>query len=712
MNQDQADALALMQNLNKLNEDDPTRMVSPEHMALLHAAFEKAGIPPEALMGKNGEGPAPLELEGPAGSTPGTSPGAVPVRTSRALLEAQERQARQAHIKGRRQLKGGQVKGAGHHREESKTEKFMQMLETVLKPAFNAYDQKEAAQAQVDLMTERLHGEQQRTRVAGAVSTASVRSMRLRAQQVRRTLTALAGHLGFDPTLFERRTTKADGNWLLRLHGALYDAAPSCFTRVYRTLDQAVLRRLPASASEAELVDRHADGGFAPLRSRGLIPAFMTDAGAQLLLHPLTHGTSFAVPSEEALQLVAQHAPLVECGAGTGYWSAMLQLRGVDILSYDVAPPTDEHANGFFFAQFTEVRAAEGAALFAEQPALAARRALLIVWPNNPEAAGERSQPEVWDTDCLESYLCSGGRTVIYVGEREAEVKVVGGAAADTGTSSTRDFQSLLSERMELVTQLSIPTWKPWHADDLTVWRVKGDAGPPPLAEPAKPSKSAKRRANKKAAAKAAAAAGDAAAGAQPGAAAKAKVEVEAAPVEPDTSSEDSLRLEDGPAEDPAEEDPAEERRRAEAAAAVRSDPSAAPPASLESPPAGWPSVFSSSKELKSFMGKRGVQGKRCRLTEEATEEQRRAVTAAGAELGADSFENAQAAAAALGWAVVTGYAVFGEGSGESGPWCAHPRAWSEKPSGTWIDLTSRAPGMGAAVLLESALATRPDAVE
>ena len=182
-------------------------------------------------------------------------------------------------------------------------------------------------------------------------------------------------------------------------------------------------------------------------------------------------------------------------------------------------------------------------------------------------------------------------------------------------------------------------------------------------------------------------------------------------PAEDETSSEESLRLEDGPAEDPVQEDPAEERRRAEAEAAVRSDPSAAPPASLESPPAGWPSVFSSNKELKSFMGKRGLQGKRCRLTEEATEEQRRAVTAAGAELGADSFENAQAAAAALGWAVVTGYAVFGEGRGERGPWCAHPRAWLEKPSGTWVDLTPRAAGVRELALLESALAKRPEAV-
>src|SRR5262245_7904313 len=44
---------------------------------------------------------------------------------------------------------------------------------------------------------------------------------------------------------------------------------------------------------------------------------------------------SWAIPTDAALELLAKHAPLVECGAGTGYWLALLRARGVDAIGYD-----------------------------------------------------------------------------------------------------------------------------------------------------------------------------------------------------------------------------------------------------------------------------------------------------------------------------------------------------------------------------------------
>jgi hypothetical protein len=48
---------------------------------------------------------------------------------------------------------------------------------------------------------------------------------------------------------------------------------------------------------------------------------------------------AFAVPSEGALSLLAQHAPIIEMGAGTGYWVHLLQARGVDACAFDARPP-------------------------------------------------------------------------------------------------------------------------------------------------------------------------------------------------------------------------------------------------------------------------------------------------------------------------------------------------------------------------------------
>jgi hypothetical protein len=66
-------------------------------------------------------------------------------------------------------------------------------------------------------------------------------------------------------------------------------------------------------------------------------------------------------------------------------------------------------------------------------------------------------------------------------GGGEGEGEGVGGGEQrqqeDAGLSSSLAFQRLLEERCELVERLAIPTWRPWHADDLTVWKCKG---PPP----------------------------------------------------------------------------------------------------------------------------------------------------------------------------------------------------------------------------------------
>ncbi|MGH3211304.1 MAG: hypothetical protein ACRDNO_26460 [Trebonia sp.] len=57
---------------------------------------------------------------------------------------------------------------------------------------------------------------------------------------------------------------------------------------------------------------------------------------------------AWAIPDEGALAVLARHGPLLECGAGTGYWAALLRARGVDVLASDLAPPgiPADHATG------------------------------------------------------------------------------------------------------------------------------------------------------------------------------------------------------------------------------------------------------------------------------------------------------------------------------------------------------------------------------
>ena len=51
---------------------------------------------------------------------------------------------------------------------------------------------------------------------------------------------------------------------------------------------------------------------------------------------------SFAIPDETSLSIISEYSPILEIGAGTGYWGYLLQNRGVDIICYDHKDPSWE----------------------------------------------------------------------------------------------------------------------------------------------------------------------------------------------------------------------------------------------------------------------------------------------------------------------------------------------------------------------------------
>jgi len=153
---------------------------------------------------------------------------------------------------------------------------------------------------------------------------------------------------------------------------------------------------------------------------------------------------AFAVPNEAALSTLARYAPLVELGAGNGYWAYLLRQRGVDCVAYDTAPP-DRADNPHRFARRTWTTIEQG-----DVQALAAHadRALLLCWPGyrDPSAA-----------QALE--VCRW-RTVLYIGEPP------GGHTADEA------FHARLAEAWELVEEVALPNW-PGTRDRLTVHRLR-----------------------------------------------------------------------------------------------------------------------------------------------------------------------------------------------------------------------------------------------
>ncbi len=142
---------------------------------------------------------------------------------------------------------------------------------------------------------------------------------------------------------------------------------------------------------------------------------------------------AWAIPCESALQSIQCFGPLVEVGAGTGYWARLLAERGVDIICYDRHPPGDgkSHYRGPFYP----VRRGGSYSL----GRVSAKRNLLLGWPPHKESMGQ---------NCLKRFR---GRYVIYIGEGE------GGRTADSA------FHQALKRDWKQVESFHLMQWEDMH---------------------------------------------------------------------------------------------------------------------------------------------------------------------------------------------------------------------------------------------------------
>jgi hypothetical protein len=162
---------------------------------------------------------------------------------------------------------------------------------------------------------------------------------------------------------------------------------------------------------------------------------------------------AWAVPDEPVLRLLAVHAPLVEVGAGTGYWAALLRARGVDVEASDAAPPGADSANPFHAGQprpWTAIDRAIAVEAVRRHPG----RTLLLCWP-----------PAEDDPASYAPLRAFRGATVVHIGD-------VGGDA----TGSLR-FRRELERNWRLVDDVRLPGW-PWLDDRLRVYRRNPERRP------------------------------------------------------------------------------------------------------------------------------------------------------------------------------------------------------------------------------------------
>lgn len=155
---------------------------------------------------------------------------------------------------------------------------------------------------------------------------------------------------------------------------------------------------------------------------------------------------AWAVPNEAAISKIVGLGPVVEIGAGTGYWASLIAQAGGDILAFDLHPPETSpnayrHRREYYPVQ-------PGGSEKAQEHA---DRVLFLCWPPWDDPMGFCT---------LTAYRKAGGQRVVYVGEDMH------------GCTGDDDFHRLLRKGYEEVEYCGIPNWYGIH-DALSVWLRK-----------------------------------------------------------------------------------------------------------------------------------------------------------------------------------------------------------------------------------------------
>ena len=150
----------------------------------------------------------------------------------------------------------------------------------------------------------------------------------------------------------------------------------------------------------------------------------------------------YSIPTQKALDTIKSYSPIIEIGAGHGYWASLLRKISTDIIAYD---------NFSWFEKkillkdrlFTEVQKGDYRKI-PKHP----ERTLFICWPP-PESD--------MACDCIKTYK---GLFFIFIGEKKG------------GCTANENFYNYLYTEFIMIKKLEIPCW-PDFFDFMAVYKRK-----------------------------------------------------------------------------------------------------------------------------------------------------------------------------------------------------------------------------------------------
>jgi len=145
---------------------------------------------------------------------------------------------------------------------------------------------------------------------------------------------------------------------------------------------------------------------------------------------------TFAIPSFEAIELITKYQPVLEIGAGSGFWAALLKKNNCNIIA-----TTIDDIHHPFPEKFTDIEKLTALEALKKYPS----RTVFCSWPSIG-AWAEEALPYISDR-------------LIFIGEK-------------MGSSASNNFYNELEEKFELEEELTIPQWHLIY-DYLYVYRRK-----------------------------------------------------------------------------------------------------------------------------------------------------------------------------------------------------------------------------------------------
>jgi hypothetical protein len=131
---------------------------------------------------------------------------------------------------------------------------------------------------------------------------------------------------------------------------------------------------------------------------------------------------AWAIPDRQAIKTLKELAPLVEIGAGTGYWASLVEKEGGEVIAFDIDPPEPTYTPVIEQDHMTVKNHPD--------------KTLFMCWP---------SYAEDWTAEAVEMY---DGDTLVYVGEGEG------------GCTGSSRFHRVVGEEFGLADETQhIPQW-------------------------------------------------------------------------------------------------------------------------------------------------------------------------------------------------------------------------------------------------------------